>query len=617
MTAILHYYRDIWLVDFEFRQPDGDQPEPHCMVAREIRTGRTLRVWADELAASFVPPFPIGEDSLFVAYFASAELNCFRALGWPMPARVLDLFCEFRNLTNGVPTISGNGLLGALAYFGLGAIAATEKAEMRELAIRGGPFNREERAALMDYCESDVLALAKLLPAILPYIDLPRALLRGRYMAAVAAMESNGVPIDAEALNTLRAHWRTIQGKLIAAVDAEYGVYVPRGRTTTMSDGPADNPDSGPLSFSAERFADWLARNGIPWPRLRSGALALDDDTFREMAKAHPVVAPLYELRQTLGKLRLESLAVGGDHRNRCLLSPYRSTTGRNQPGNARFIFGPSCWLRGLIRPGPRRAVAYVDWSQQEFGIAAALSGDQSMMQAYSSGDPYLTFAKQAGAVPAGATKQTHGSVREQFKICVLAVQYGMGSQSLAQRLGEPEIVARELLRLHRATYPKFWAWSEGSVLEAQFHRRLRTVFGWMIHVGANENPRSLANFPVQANGAEMLRLACSLATERGIAVCCPVHDALLVEGPTDEIDAVVAATQKAMREASEVVLGGFALRADAKIVRHPERYMDPRGERMWDLIWKLVDELNPRSQAAVHPHPCGGTSAPVQTRPI
>jgi hypothetical protein len=53
-----------------------------------------------------------------------------------MPARVLDLFCEFRNLTNGSETISGNSLLGALAYFGLSAIDAAEKRDMRELALR-------------------------------------------------------------------------------------------------------------------------------------------------------------------------------------------------------------------------------------------------------------------------------------------------------------------------------------------------------------------------------------------------------------------------------------------------------------------------------------------------
>jgi hypothetical protein len=345
----------------------------------------------------------------------------------------------------------------------------------------------------------------------------------------------------------------------------------------------------GPLSFNVHRFAEWLARAGIPWPRLESGALALDDDTFRAMAKAHPAVAPLRELRHALGELRLESLAVGKDGRNRCLLSAFASKTGRNQPSNAKYIFGPSVWLRGLIRPGPDWAVAYVDWEQQEFGIAAALSGDRAMIGAYTSGDPYLAFAKQASAVPSDATKETHKAQRDQFKVCALAVQYGMAERSLAQRLNESEARARELLRLHRQTYPTFWRWSQAAVDHAMLRGWLQTVFGWRVYVGPDANPRSLANFPMQANGAEMLRLACCLATEGGIRVCAPVHDALLIEAPEAEIQSAVADCQAAMQEASRIVLDGFALRTEAKVVRHPDRYMDPRGETMWETICNLL----------------------------
>ena len=68
---------------------------------------------------------------------------------------------------------------------------------MQDLAIRGGPWTSEEREALLAYCESDVLALAKLLPAMEPELDLSRAVAcRGRYMGAVARMEWAGVPID-------------------------------------------------------------------------------------------------------------------------------------------------------------------------------------------------------------------------------------------------------------------------------------------------------------------------------------------------------------------------------------------------------------------------------------
>jgi hypothetical protein len=355
--------------------------------------------------------------------------------------------------------------------------------------------------------------------------------------------------------------------------------------------GPDNADQFRPLTFSTARFAAYLQRAGIPWPRLESGALALDDDTFREMARAYPAVAPLRELRHALGQLRLHELAVGADGRNRCLLSAFGARTGRNAPSNSRFIFGPSTWLRGLIRPGPGRAVAYLDWEQQEFGIAAALSGDTAMQAAYRSGDPYLTFAKQAGAASPDATKQTHGPTRDQFKASVLAVQYGMGELSLAQRIGQSPARARELLALHRQTYPAYWRWSESAVNHAMLLGELHTVFGWRVHVGPDANPRSLANFPMQANGAEMLRLACCLATERGIGVCAPVHDALLIEAAADAIDAAVAETQAAMREASEQVLPNFPLRTEAKIVRHPDRYLDERGRRMWETAWALIRE--------------------------
>ena len=516
---------------------------------------------------------------MFVAYYASAELGCFLALGWPLPAHILDLYAEFRVETNGLDLPCGRGLLGALQFYGLDHMDAAEKGEMRDLALRGGPYSTAEREALLAYCAADVAALAKLLPRMLPAIlarqrnasvALGHALLRGRYMAAVARMERTGIPVDVPALERIRAGWAGIKSALIREVDARYGVY----------EGS---------SFRAERFGAYLAAMGIPWPRLASGALALDDDTFRDMAKAYPVLQPLRELRHALGELRLERLAVGADGRNRVMLSAFASRTGRNQPSNSKFLFGPATWVRSLIRPGPGMALAYVDFASQEMGIAAALSGDEALLEAYRSGDIYLAFAKQAGLAPPDATKATHGDIRDRCKAVVLGTLYGMGPETLARRIGRPPIEARDLLRLHQATYRTFWRWSDTVVSSAVLTGRIETVFGWRLRVGADFNPRSLMNFPMQANGAEMLRLACCLATERGIRVCAPVHDALLIEAPLDEIDGCVAELQACMREASRVVLGGVVeLDSDAKVVRWPERYSDKRGEMMWETVGRL-----------------------------
>ena len=341
-----------------------------------------------------------------------------------------------------------------------------------------------------------------------------------------------------------------------------------------------------------------MARNNIPWPRLDSGRLDLSDDTFREMARAYPRSRRCANCAAPCPKCGFPILQLGQDGRNRTMLSAFRARTGRNQPSNTKFIFGPSVWLRGLIQPPPGYGIAYIDWAQQEFGIAAALSGDPLMMEAYRSGDPYLAFAKQAGAAPPDATKATHKAVRDQFKSTVLAVQYGMGADALAQRIGQPPIRARELLRLHRETYRVFWRWSDAAVDYAMLTGSLHTVFGWRVQVPPISNPRSLPNFPMQANGAEMLRLACCLATERGIEVCAPVHDAVLICAPLERLDADVARMQDAMREASRIVLDGFELGTDAKIVRYPDRYMDERGAVMWERVMKLIHEQQQKTAA-------------------
>lgn len=97
----------------------------------------------------------------------------------------------------------------------------------------------------------------------------------------------------------------------------------------------------------------------------------------------------------------------------------------------------------------------------------------------------------------------------------------------------------------------------------------------------------------MQGNGAEMLRLACCVGTERGIEVCAPVHDAILIAAPLYRLDEDVAAMRAAMREASSVVLAGFELGTDVKTVRHPDRYEDGRGARMWAVVMGLIGEDN------------------------
>jgi DNA polymerase I len=564
-------FSEVWVVDFEYRAASGEHPWPVCMVAEEIKTGRVIRLWRDELLALNRAPFDIGLHALFVTYFASAEFSCFLELGWPLPLNVLDLYAEHRCETNGEKTLCGDGLLGALALRGLAHIDAGEKDEMRRLILDGQHWTEDEKRKILDYCQSDVIGTAALFFKMAPSIDLPRALLRGRYMKAVAHMERNGVPIDTALHREMVASWDELKVRLIRSVDADFGVY----------EGTC---------FRASKFADLLSARRIPWPRYPSGAPKLDEDTFRDQVRRWPELGPLHELRVTLSGLRLTGLEVGSDGHNRCLLSPFKAVTSRNQPSNTKFIFGPARWMRGLIRPPEGYGLAYIDFASQEIGIAAALSGDERMADGYLEGDPYLAFAKAAKLAPPDATKQSHKLVRERCKAVVLGTNYGMGPHALAMQAGITPVEAKELLRLHYDTYRPFWRWSEDAVSSAMLTGEMKTVFGWRRRVGREPNPRSLMNFPMQANGAEMMRIAAIAATEAGIQICAPVHDAFLMAAPLHRLEDDVAAMRDIMAKAGRAVTGSLDIHTDAEIVRWPDRYLDERGNEMWRKVVSLLE---------------------------
>jgi DNA polymerase family A len=563
-------FSQVWTCDFEFRADPGERPWPVCMVAREVGGGAEIRLWRDELLLLKKAPFDTGRNSLFVAYYASAEIGCFLELGWPLPSSILDLFTEFRCIRNGIGGQAS--LLAALAHYGIpAAVNAGEKDKMRDLVLAQTSWTDQQKHDILAYCASDTAALAPLYRAMAPVIDWPRALLRGRYMAAVARMERTGVPIDVPTLTAIRGNWKELKLGLISGIDQDFGVY----------DG---------TTFKQDRFNAYCTREKIRWPKLPSGKPRLDSDTFRDMAKVYPQIHPLHELRVTLGEMRLNSLEVGHDGRNRCLLSAFRTKTGRNAPSNTKFVFGPARWLRHLIKPPEGYGLAYLDWSAQELALSAVLSGDEALIDAYASGDPYLTFAVAAGLAPPDATKDSHETIRDRCKTVCLGTIYGMEAPTMAARMGISPAEAQELLRLHRETYRRFWQWSDATVDRAVLSNDIRTMFGWRLAVRGDFNDRTLRNFPGQAHGAEMMRLAAIAGTEAGIEVCAPVHDAMLIAAALERLEADADHMAHLMGLAAKAVTGGLEIRVDTKFVRYPDRFTDKRGTRMWERVLQLLD---------------------------
>jgi DNA polymerase I-like protein with 3'-5' exonuclease and polymerase domains len=227
----------------------------------------------------------------------------------------------------------------------------------------------------------------------------------------------------------------------------------------------------------------------------------------------------------------------------------------------------------------------------------AALAGDEQLAEHYLSGDPYMRFAITAGLAPADATVETHGHIRDACKSLFLGIGYGMQALSLSAKAGITLPEAQELIGLHSTTYRAFTRWRSDTVDSALLSGRMRTAFDWRRRGCEAAASTELMNWPVQSAGADLMRIVCIAATEAGIQVACPVHDAFLIVSPLERLDQDVAHMREIMGRASEVVTGGLRIRVDEKTVR-AGRYMDKRGRAMWDRIMELLRRREGRAAA-------------------
>jgi DNA polymerase-1 len=231
-------FPEVWCVDSEFYPGpglanggrEGDASTPLCVVAREMRSGRVVRQWQDAFGP--FPPYRLDSGALIIGYLISAELGTHIALGWGQPACCLDAYVEFRHLTNDGRIKSGDRekgfyrIDGALRHFRADEIDVARKISMRDRILQGPPFTAQERQDILAYCEDDVDALARLIPLLVPTIrSLPHALMRAKFMWAVAQQERRGVPLDLPGLEQVLANWDAIRLDLTRELDREYGVY--------------------------------------------------------------------------------------------------------------------------------------------------------------------------------------------------------------------------------------------------------------------------------------------------------------------------------------------------------------------------------------------------------
>src|SRR5829696_9170468 len=145
--------------------------------------------------------------------------------------------------------------------------------------------------------------------------------------------------------------------------------------------------------------------------------------------------------------------------------------------------------------------------------------------------------------------------MRQRMKALQLGINYGMGVPSLARGLNRHPLIASGIIERHRRSYPCFWQWRDDQVVQAALKRRIESVFGWPLRITTSPNKRTLYNFPMQAGGAEMLRLAAWRLCEAGVVPVMLIHDGILLEAPDRE---QVEHAKAIMRNAGREVCNGL-----------------------------------------------------------
>lgn len=579
-------------LDFEFNKVVEEKVNLVCGAFHDSKTGNSCDLWLhNKDSRELVKFIDVNCAETFVSFGVSAEARSLYAAGIdPYYLNWIDLHLEWRCITNHNDNLNwGKQLkdgkvinaikprpkwervegeassgfkhshsLAEATYKLLGEIRDTDhKNKMRDLIISApDEFAPEEEADILAYCKEDVKFLPELFKAILNEYKkllgrdfhletlLEEMRLRGKYAALTGLRESWGYPINYR-------HTKNFSNQVSSILDD-----VQRDINSQFPDIKPFKYNKAKQNFSWNQIATkmWVAKNHDTekWLKTDKDGLSLSLEAFQrfyDYKHDYPrgnfgaQIVRYLKLKQSLngfvpgGKKSFWD-AVGSDERVRPYMNIYGSQSSRSQPGSTSYILLKPAWQRSLLQPPEGKCITSIDYGSEEYFISALWYQDKKMIESYLSGDVYLAFAKQSGAVPPDATKESHKAERNAAKSTVLGLSYLMSKYGLSNKLTQdtgrewtPD-EAQEQIDLFYHTYSDFDAGMKDFIEEYRLQGYFKGVDGWYMW-GDNDNFRSIANVPIQYLGAAIMRKADMLFYERygDKAKCvCTLHDALYIE---------------------------------------------------------------------------------------
>jgi DNA polymerase-1 len=326
-----------------------------------------------------------------------------------------------------------------------------------------------------------------------------------------------------------------------------------------------------------------LPRDGIKKGKTGYSTAASELDKLRDL---HPIINEITQYREVV-KLKntyVDTLPNQVDKNSRLhtTFSLTIAPTGRLSSADPNLQNIPVKTelgknIRTAFVAGKSNLFVSADYSQFELRIAAALSGDKDMIEAFNRDRDIHT--ETAAAIynidPASVTKAQRSSVKE----VNFGIMYGLGPHALSQSTGMSFAEAREFISRYFEIRPKLKLYIEQLRKQAEEQGYVETVMGrrrptpdvkspnFMVREGAY---RAAINHPMQGSAADIMKLAMIKVADRLDDNCnmlLQIHDSILIECPSSKAAAVGKIAKETMESAYPKL--GVKLKVDVSIGRN------------------------------------------------
>lgn len=312
---------------------------------------------------------------------------------------------------------------------------------------------------------------------------------------------------------------------------------------------------------------------GLPHRKKTRSGYSTDAETLESLAAYDPLVEKILEyrkatkLKSTYGDGLLKVLSPDG--RVHTTFKQTMTLTGRLSSAEPNLQNIPvrtekGRELRKFFLAETGCVLVDADYSQIELRILAHISGDETLINAFRSGeDIHTATAAQVFGVP---REEVTPEMRKSAKAVNFGILYGIGEYSLSKDLGITVAQARAYIQQYFAKYPSIRGCMEQMEAFAREHGYVETLYGRRREVPelADKNrirrafgERVARNTPIQGTAADLIKVAMIRVSDALSAaglrakLVLQIHDELIVEAPEQEAEQVREILEREMSGAA------------------------------------------------------------------